>query len=175
VLIEPAEAEVIQKMYRLLVDAQCSCRQITKHLNETRTPTPSGRNVVWQPSVVRGILSNRIYVGEARYNYRQSVRPRYRKPQSAPVPAEKTGRRSRPESEWIWSEAPALISRELFDKAQGQLQRTADLSLRHYQPTSHRYLLRRLVACGECGLSLTCGRQRSTYKQTNSELIASKR
>jgi len=171
VLVEPTEAEVIHTMYRLLVDDHLSCRQITKHLNETHTPTPSGRNVVWQPSVVRGILSNRIYVGQARYNYRQSVMPHYRKTDSAQVQAQKTGRRYRPESEWVWSEAPALISPELFDKAQVQLQRNADLSLRQYQPTSGRYLLRRLVACGECGLSLTCGQQRSTYKQTSYEYL----
>ena len=166
VLIDPAQAEVIHQMYRLLIDEQLSCRQIAKHLNETHTPTPSGRSVVWLPGVVRNILSNRIYIGEARYNYRQSVSPRYRKPQSAAAPGEKTGRRYRPESEWVWSEAPALISRELFDKAQLQLKRNSQLSLRHYQPTSERYLLRGLVSCGECGLSLHGSRQRSTYKQT---------
>ena len=109
---------------------------------------------------MKAVLSNRIYVGQARYNYRQSVMPHYRKTESAQGQAQKTGRRYRPESEWVWSEAPALISPELFDKAQVQLQRNADLSRRQYQPTSGRYLLRRLVACGECGLRLTCGQQR---------------
>jgi site-specific DNA recombinase len=163
--------EVIHTIYRLLVDEQRSCRQIAKHLNATRTPTPSGRHVVWLPGVVRHILGNRISVGEARDNYRQSVMPRYRKPQRAAVQADKTGRRYRPEAEWVWSEAPALISRELFDKAQRQLQRNAALSLRHYQPTSERYLLRRLVACGECGLSLNGSRQRTTYKHTTYESL----
>jgi site-specific DNA recombinase len=171
VRIEPTQVAVIHTMYRLLVDEQRSCRQIAKHLNATRTPTPSGRNVVWVPGVVRHILSNRIYIGEARYNCRQSVMPRSRKPQSAAVQVDKTGRRYRPESEWVWSEAPAIISRELFDKAQRQLQRNADLSLRHYQPTSARYLLRRLVACGECGLRLNGSRQRTTYKHTPYEYL----
>jgi site-specific DNA recombinase len=171
VLIEPTQAEVIHTMYRLLVDEQRSCRQIAKYLNATCTPTPSGRTAVWLPGVVRNILSNRLYIGEARYNYRQSVAPRYRKSHSAAVPAEKTGRRYRSESEWVWSEAPALISRALFDKAQLQLQRNADLSFRQYQPTSGRYLLRRLVSCGECGLSLNGSRQRASYKHTTYEYL----
>jgi site-specific DNA recombinase len=166
VLIEPTQAAVIHTMYRLLVDEQRSCRQIAKHLNATHTPTPSGRTTVWLPGVVRNILSNRIYIGEARYNYRQAVAPRYRKSPRTAAPAEKTGRRYRSESEWVWSEAPALISRELFDKAQLQLQRNADLAFRQYQPTSERYLLRRLVSCGECGLRLNGSRQRASYKQT---------
>jgi site-specific DNA recombinase len=171
VLIEPSQAEVIHQMYRLLVDEQLSCRQIAKHLNESHTPTPSGRTVVWLPGVVRNILSNRIYIGEARYNYRQSVAPRYRKSHLAPALGEKTGRRYRPESEWVWSEAPAILSHDLFDKAQLQLKRNAELSFRHYQPTSERYLLRRLVSCGECGLSLNGSRQRASYKQTPYEYL----
>jgi site-specific DNA recombinase len=171
VLIEPTQAEVIHEMYRLLVDEQRSCRQIAKHLNATRTPTPSGQNVVWLPGVVRHILRNRIYIGEARYNYRQAVMPRSRKPQSALGQAEKTGRRYRPESEWIWSEAPAIISGELFDQAQLQLQRNAALSRRQYQPTSERYLLRRLVACGECGLCLNGSHQRTTSQHTTYEYL----
>ena len=171
VLMEPTQAEVIHEMYRLLVDEQRSCRQIAKHLNATHTPTPSGRNGVWLPGVVRNILSNRIYIGEARYNYRQSVAPRYRTSHRAPARGDKTGRRYRAEAEWVWSEAPALISRELFDKAPRQLQRNAALSLRHYQPTSARYLLRRLVTCGECGLRLNGSRQRTTYQHTTYEYL----
>jgi site-specific DNA recombinase len=171
VRIEPTQAEGIHEMYRLLVDEQRSCRQIAKHLNTTHTPTPSGQTAVWLPGVVRNILSHRISIGEARYNYRQSVAPRYRKLRSAAALAETTGRRYRSESEWVWSEAPALISRERFDKAQRQLQRNADLSFRQYQPTSGRYLLRCLVSCGECGLRLNGSRQRVSYKHTTYEYL----
>jgi hypothetical protein len=153
-------------MDRLLVDEQRSCRPIAKPLNATHTPTPSGRKGVWLPGGVRNMLSNRIYLGEARYNYRQSVAPRSRKLRSAVAPAEKPGRRYRAESEWVWREAPALISRALCEKAQRQLQHNAALALRHYQPTSERYLLRRLVTCGECGVRLNGSRQQSTYPHT---------
>jgi site-specific DNA recombinase len=73
VMIEPTEAEVVRSIYRAAVEEQLSCRQITKRLNQSKTPTPSGKNQVWQPATVRNILTNRTYAGTARYNHRQPV------------------------------------------------------------------------------------------------------
>jgi hypothetical protein len=78
-MIEPVEAAVVQDIYRALVEEQLSCRQITKRLNVSKTPTPTGKSTVWQPATVRAILTNRVYTGQARYNYWQHVLPRYRK------------------------------------------------------------------------------------------------
>jgi site-specific DNA recombinase len=164
VMIEPVEAEVVQSMYRALVEDHLSCRQIAKRLNASHTPTPSGKNQVWHPATVSSILTNRVYAGEARYNYRQPVVPRYRKLATAQRHELKTGRSYRPETDWVWSAAPAMISRELFEKAQIQLQRNAELARKTYQPACRRYLLRRLVKCGECGLAMTCTRQLSVCK-----------
>jgi site-specific DNA recombinase len=66
VLIEPTEAEIVQRIFRLLVEEQLSCRQITKRLNDAQIPTPSGKNTVWQPATVRNILTHRVYIGQAR-------------------------------------------------------------------------------------------------------------
>jgi site-specific DNA recombinase len=165
VMIELAEAEVVQSMYRALVEDHLSCRQITKRLNASHTPTPSGKSQVWHPATVRSILTNRVYAGQARYNYRQPVLPRYRTLATAQRHELKTGRSYRPETDWVWSDAPALISSELFEKAQVQLQRNAELARKTYQPTSRRYLLRRLVKCGECGLGMVCNRQQSVCKR----------
>jgi site-specific DNA recombinase len=165
VVIEPAEAAVVQHIYRMLVEEHLSCRQITKRLNASHTPTPSGRNQVWHPGTVRRLLTNHIYAGRARYNYRQPGVSSHREMGAVQPDMLKTGRRYRPESEWIWSDAPAIISRDVFEKAQMQLQRNAALAQKMYQPTSHRYLLRRLVKCGECGLGMICCRQRSVCKR----------
>ena len=100
------------------------------------------------------MLTNRVYAGQARYNYRQPVIPQYRKAAAHRLRTLKTGRSYRSESEWMWSEAPALITAELFDKAQRQLQRHAATARKMYQPASGRYLLRTLVTCGECGLGM---------------------
>jgi site-specific DNA recombinase len=165
VVIEPGGTEVVRRIYRLLVEEHLSCRQITKRLNASHTPTPSGRNQVWHPATVRALLTNRVYAGQARYNYRQLVVPRYRKTAEVHLHSLKTGRRYRPETEWVWSDAPAIIADELFAKAQVQLQRNAELANKRYQPTSRRSWLRRLVGCGACGLGMLCSRQQSVCKK----------
>ena len=77
----------------------------------------------------------------------------------------KTGRSYRPPTDWVWSEAPAIIAVEMFEKAQLQLHRNAEAARRMYQPTSRRYLLRTLVKCGECGLGMVAAHQRSVCKK----------
>jgi len=165
VMIEPTEAGVVRSIYRAAVEEQLSCRQITKRLNQSKTPTPSGKNQVWQPATVRNILTNRTYAGTARYNHRQGVTPKYRKTDQSKLQYLKTGRSYRPESEWILSEAPTIITPEIFDKAQLQLARNADLARKMYRPASRRYLLRTLVRCGECGLGLAAFHQLSKCKK----------
>ena len=108
VMIEPVEAEVVRQVYRALVEEHLTCRQITKRLNEAQIPTPTGHNTVWQAATVSNILTHRVYAGQARYNYRQPGLPRYRKHAGAPRRTLKTGRHYRPESDWIWSDAPPL-------------------------------------------------------------------
>jgi len=156
VVIDLEEAEVVRRIYRLLVEDQLSCRQITKRLNEAQLPTPSGPNQVWQPATVRNILTNQVYAGQARDHYRQPGVPKYRKKAAGQLRSLTTGRHYRPESEWVWSEAPAIIPAEVFAKAQLQLRRNAESARKMSQPSSRRYLLRRLVKCGECGLAMGC-------------------
>src|SRR4029450_583344 len=104
------------------------------------------------------------YPRQARYNYRKLVLPKSHRKRKHRLHYLKTGRSYRAESEWVWSDAPALISVALFDKAQLQLQRNAASARKMYQPTSRRYLLRTLVKCGECGLGMVCIRKRSGRK-----------
>ncbi len=52
----------------------------------------------------------------------------------------------------IETEVPALVSAELWDAAQAQLLRNRSLSTKN---ATHRYLLRGLVTCGNCGLGMT--------------------
>jgi Recombinase/Recombinase zinc beta ribbon domain len=142
------------------VEEQLSCRHITKRLNATHTRTPTGKSSVWQTATVRNLLTNRVYAGQARDNSRPLVISQYRKTAAHRLRSLKTGRSYRAEREWVWSTAPALISAELFDKAQQQLQRHAATAHTRYQPASGRYVLRTLVTCGECGLSMVGIRRR---------------
>jgi site-specific DNA recombinase len=92
VMIEPVEAAVVRDIYRALVEAQLSCRQITKRLNAAQTRTPTCKNHVWHPAKVRNILTNRVYAGQARDHYRQPVIPPYPKQEEHQRRYLKTGR-----------------------------------------------------------------------------------
>ena len=97
---DPVEAAVVQDIYRALVEEQLSWRQIPKRLNAAKTPTPTGKNTVWQHATVRNILANRTYTGQARYNYRQPVLPQSRKKEEHQLRSLKTGRSYRAASAW---------------------------------------------------------------------------
>ena len=73
-------------------------------------------------------MTNRAYAGRARYNARQPGVPTACLREAGPLAAATTGRRYRPEAEWVWSDAPAIITPALFDKAQVQLPRHAELA-----------------------------------------------
>jgi site-specific DNA recombinase len=118
VVIEPVEADVVRRIDRLLVEAHPSCRQMTKRLNASHTPTPSGHNQVWHPATVRTLLTNCVYAGQARDNDRPLVVPRYRTTAAVHLHSLKTGRRYRAATAWVWSAAPAILSDALFAKAQ---------------------------------------------------------
>jgi hypothetical protein len=65
----------------------------------------------------------------------------------------------------VGSDAPALLTVELFDNAQRPLQRKAEAVGKMDQPTSRRSWLRTLVTCGACELGMVCIRQLSGCKQ----------
>jgi hypothetical protein len=117
VVVEPDEAAVVRRIYRLLVEAHLSCRHITKRLNEAHTPTPSGHTQVWHPATVRRLLTNRTYAGRARDNARQPGAPRSRPQAAGPLETPTTSRRYRPEAAWVWSDAPVMSAPEVFEQA----------------------------------------------------------
>jgi site-specific DNA recombinase len=164
VMIEPEEADGVRRLSRLLVEAHRRGRHMTKPLQASQTPPPSGLNQVWHPATVRTRLTNRVYAGQARDHSRQPVTPSSRRRDGAQLHALTTGRRDRPDTAWVWSDAPAMISAEWFDKAQVPWPRNAVLAPKLYQPTSRRAWLRRLVTCGEGGLGMVCPRPQSVCK-----------
>ena len=134
-------------------------------MHAAHLPTPSGQNQVWQPATVRNLLTNQVSAGHARDNYRQPSVPKYHKKDEAQRRSLTTGRRYRPDTEWVWSEAPALIAPEVFAKAPLPWRRNAEVARKMSQPSSRRSLLRRRVKCGECGLGMGWSRDVSVSQK----------
>ena len=148
------EAEVVRHLSRLCVEEHLRCRQITTRLHEAHLPTPSGQHQVWQPATVRTMLTHHVYAGHARSNARQPSVPPSRKKDDAPRRSLTTGRRDRPDTAWVWSEAPALIAPEGCANAPLPWRRHAEVARNMSQPRSRRSVVRRRVTWGECGLGM---------------------
>jgi site-specific DNA recombinase len=149
-VIDDAEAAVVRLLYRWLIDEQMTVRQILKRLAAGPWRPRSGRRL-WSNSVVHRILSDPVYTGTGyhnRYSFEVPKRPRTRGPRSG----ERTCRRPRPREEWVAIPVPPIIDETTYEQASAQLARNSVLSFRNN--TRHDYLLRCLLTCKTCGLSM---------------------
>lgn len=63
-VVNPAQAEVVKEIYRRYLAGE-TCYRIAKTLTQRGVPTPAGKTR-WYTSVIRSILSNEKYIGDAR-------------------------------------------------------------------------------------------------------------
>ena len=134
-------------MFRWLVEERLSINAITYRLRDYGVPTPSGRGF-WIRSTVAHMLKNPAYYGKT---YAFTVT--YGEPKKRIKPNarnKKTGIMRKPIDEWleIPNATPPIISEELFEAAQKQLQKNKETSLRN---AKNQYLLRGHVYCRRCG------------------------
>jgi site-specific DNA recombinase len=145
------EARIVRLVFRWYVYGDetgqvLSIRGVAARLSEMKIPTPrefkrgylshtKRANGMWNIGVVRDILKNEAYAGTWYYGKRIGETSKWR-----------------PLSEAVAVSVPAIIDRETWERAQVQRERNAQFSRRNRK---HTYLLSGLIACGECGLSMT--------------------
>lgn len=70
------QAAVVKMIYQLYAYGEegnsFSIAGIAKKLNDLNLPSAKGKD--WTPSAIRGILSNPVYIGKLRWNYRKCVK-----------------------------------------------------------------------------------------------------
>jgi len=150
-----AEAALVQQMYRWLVEDGLSSYAIQRRLLEQQIPTRKAHTQGWAQSTVIDILRSPLYKGEARYNRTQLAeahRPHGKRGFKDQRPGNGRGRILRPSEEWIAVRVPAIVEAEVWEMAQRQLTQNRERATRHN--TQHRYLLRGLLVCGQCGRRL---------------------
>lgn len=134
------EVETVRLVFERYTNSHTSLRALAEMLNDRCIPSPTGR--LWTEGRVRNLLTRHVYHGRAAFNR-----------------IEHTARGDviRPESEWIWIEAPAIVSSATWQAAQQQL------GSRRRATTPHRgggpFLLAGLVHCGNCGARMVGGRR----------------
>lgn len=140
---ELSEEHVIEMIYRLTVEQDYNCYQIADYFNALGIPpsyVKDGRQVkkgkrkentagIWRPARIGNMIRNETYKGIHRY-----------------------GKRTKKEREIISREVPAIVPEELWDKAQIALK---EHRLESFSNVRHRYLLRGLIKCGNCGLTFS--------------------
>ncbi len=147
-VINEAEARWVRLFFGWLVKEHLSLQAVQRRVNDHGIPTkwqnlrrekdrPVNRKTWWMKRTLGRILTRELYTGT--YYYRRVAKPRGAKRSSA---------KTRPEEEWIPIRVPAIVDGRLFQLAQIQLRKNAELSPRR---TGRPYLLRRLLECGTCG------------------------
>jgi site-specific DNA recombinase len=136
--INPQEASVVQKLYRLYTENMKSIGEITRNLNQEGIPTRKGGSR-WERSTVWAILRNPAYVGKASFGKTHvSERTRITK-----LLREKGGYTHRsntnketPREQWIEIPVPPIITPETSELAGERLARNKIQSKRNtIEPT----------------------------------------
>ena len=104
----------------------------------------------WNVASIRGMLRSPVYMGIAYSGRTRSAPARQRKSALQPVGTGQSVQPA-PEEEWIAVPVPAIISQATFDAVQARLDRNVQTARRNN--TTHEYLLRGLVSCGQCRLA----------------------
>jgi len=130
-IINEAEAQWVRQMFHWLVDDGMSTSAIRDKLVALNVPTKTGN--IWRRSTIVGTLKNPGYYGKT-YAFT----------------TEKGKVRGKPQKDWteLPNVTPPIISKELFDTAQRQLQVNREKSVRNRK---RQYLLSGHVRCRQCG------------------------
>ena len=144
--INEYEAGVVRTMFKLLVEDRVSCNEICRRLIANNIPAPRG-GIRWGRTTVGRILTNPDYYGKTYANKMLCIEP---KTNTDGKRYKKTRRELRPREDWIELQdaTPPIITKELFDRAQQQLQLNRAMAPRQQK---HQYLLRGLILCKWCG------------------------
>jgi site-specific DNA recombinase len=147
-VFEP-EAVVVRRIFDDYIRGGYSIRHIVRRLNTDNILTPTGKTQWWHSTLCR-ILTNEAYIGRVYYNQTETV--------TAPT---RNGRRSRtqrrrPREEWIAIPCPPIITDAVFDAAQRVSRDNSKWSPRNLPEDIEAWLLRRLVRCGACGVTVGC-------------------
>ena len=161
VQIDPVKSAVVKQVFDWYTDAgqAVTLYWVAKRLSDDGILTPRGY-ARWNVATVRGILRNPAYAGTAYSGRTHTVPACHRQSALKPVGAGLAHRPTPPEDR-IAVPVPAIISQETFQLAQDRLEQNKHFARRNN--TSHEYLLRALVSCGQCQLACTGRASASGY------------
>ena len=163
-VVDESEARVVRQVYALYTVSGLSIGAVTRWLNEHGVPTRK-TGARWERSTVWAMLRNPAYRGSACFGKtRGAPRQRVTRPLRARggTASRDSAHHERPREEWIEIPVPALITDEVFARAQELLQEN---KVRARRRTIEPSLAQGLVSCHRCGYALSRTSTRSSARQ----------
>jgi site-specific DNA recombinase len=146
------EARVVRKIFEWVGQERCSIGEVCRRLQRDGVPTRTGKSA-WDRSVIWSYLKNPAYKGTAGFGKTragdlkpQRLRPQRGRPEQPRRPVARVDTAS---EEQIFIDVPALVSAEIFEAVQVQLEENR--RRRRERPGGDRYLLQGMVVCKRCG------------------------
>jgi site-specific DNA recombinase len=146
------EARIVRKIFEWVGQERCSIGEVCRRLQREGIPTRTGKSA-WDRSVVWAILRNPAYKGTAAFGKTRSgslksqrLRPQRGRPAQ---PRRPVTRVEAPAEDRTFIPVPGLVSDELFEAVQVQLEENRQR--RRDRPQSGPYLLQGLLVCKRCG------------------------
>lgn len=139
------QSQYVTMMFDWFVNEGLSAGQIARRLTEMGIPTLTGKRE-WNRSTVKDILQNNLYTGKIRWNRRKVSKE---KSEGKTV---KRKRRLTPDDYMVVDgKHPAIISQELFDKAQTLF--CGKIPIKMQQTITNPFA--RLMVCKHCGKGIS--------------------
>ena len=134
--IVESEAKIVREIYKMFLEG-ATPTSIANTLTRQGVPTPAGKKQ-WRPSTIESILTNEKYKGDAllQKKYTVDFLTKKQKVNEGEVP-----------QYYVTGSHDAIISTEVFDLTQYELQRRRGLS----NPYNSHDIFSSRIICGECG------------------------
>lgn len=130
-VVDDKEAEVVRSIFRMYCEEGLGFNRIAQRLSLEGTKK-------WYDATIKYILTNTVYIGEARHNTKKTIRRNG-----------KIAYQKRPLSEHVVIAVPSIVERKVFERAQKIRQKRVS-AVAARQSRKGEFILP-LVECGHCG------------------------
>ena len=149
-IVNLQQAKTVRQVFHWIGVERLSIGEVCRRLSEAEIPTQTGKTH-WDRSVIWGMLQNPAYMGRAAFGKTKvgTLKPRVR-PQkhSAETPKKPYSTQRTDRDTWIEIPVPPLVSGELFQAVQHQLDENRKRA--RIGSRGACYLLQGLTVCGHC-------------------------
>lgn len=149
--INEEEARVVRMIFSWVANDRVTLRSVVRKLQDLDIRPRKSKRGVWNTSTLSTLFRNEAYIGSAHWGSSYAVVPENPLKNEKYKKMRKSSRKLKPKDQWHSIPVPAIIDRELFERARRQLEQNFALCKRNKK---NQYLLSGRIVC-------SCGRKRT--------------